>query len=177
MKLSDAYPHDIGILSPLLLNLICLEPGQAIFLDAGQLHAYLDGVGIELMANSDNVLRGGLTPKHVDVSELLKVLHFDEYEVSFIEPHKNKNCEWIYACPAKEFSLSVIILPENESYFRLNGKSVEILLCTAGTAELMDMDRRDILSLKRGMSVIIPAAVRRYKLEGQATFYKATVPV
>ncbi|MGD8523699.1 MAG: mannose-6-phosphate isomerase, class I [Desulfobacterales bacterium] len=177
MKLSDAYPHDIGILSPLLLNLLCLEPGQAIFLGAGQLHAYLGGVGIELMANSDNVLRGGLTPKHVDVSELLKVLHFDEYEVNCIEPDKNNNCEWVYACPAKEFALSVITLPENKSYFRLYGKSVEILLCTAGTAELMDMDRRDILSLTKGMSIIIPAAVKRYKIEGQATFYKATVPV
>jgi mannose-6-phosphate isomerase len=177
MKLSDAYPHDIGILSPLLLNLLCLEPGQAIYLGAGQLHAYLDGVGIELMANSDNVLRGGLTPKHVDVSELLKVLHFDEYEVTLIEPVKNNNYERVYACPAEEFALSIITLPENEAYFRRNGKSVEILLCTAGAAELMDMDRKDILSLKKGMSAIIPAAVKRYKLEGQATFYKAAVPV
>jgi mannose-6-phosphate isomerase len=177
VKLSDAYPRDTGILSPLLLNLLCLEPGQAIFLGAGQLHAYLDGVGIELMANSDNVLRGGLTPKHVDVSELLKVLHFEEHEVTFLEPDKINNHERVYACPAREFALSIITLPENESYMRRNGKSVEILLCTAGKAELMDMDHKDNLSLKKGMSAIIPAAVKRYKIEGQATFYKAAVPV
>jgi mannose-6-phosphate isomerase len=177
LKLSDAYPHDIGILSPILLNLLCLEPGQAIFLGAGQLHAYLDGVGIELMANSDNVLRGGLTPKHVDVTELLKVLHFDEHEVTFLESDKNNSYERVYACPAEEFVLSIITLPENESYLRLDGRSVEILLCTAGRAELMDMDRKDLLSLEKGMSAIIPAAVKGYKIEGQATFYKAAVPI
>ena len=177
LKLSDAYPHDIGILSPILLNLLCLEPGQAIFLGAGQLHAYLDGVGIELMANSDNVLRGGLTPKHVDVSELLKVLHFAEHEVTFLESDKNNGYERVYACPAEEFALSIITLPENESYLRLNGRSVEILLCTEGRAELMDMDRKDHLSLKKGMSAIIPAAVKGYKIKGQATFYKAAVPI
>jgi mannose-6-phosphate isomerase len=71
LKIADDYPKDIGVLAPILLNLICLEPGQALFLDAGELHAYLEGLGIELMANSDNVLRGGLTPKHVDVPELV----------------------------------------------------------------------------------------------------------
>jgi len=78
IDLHEEYPSDIGILSPIILNLICLEPGQAMFLPSGTLHAYLDGVGIELMANSDNVLRGGLTPKHVDVKELLNVLNFEE---------------------------------------------------------------------------------------------------
>lgn len=177
MKLSNAYPHDTGILSPLLLNLICLEPGQVIFLGPGQLHAYLDGVGIELMANSDNVLRGGLTDKHVDVSELLKVLHFDAHEVTFLEPVKINKHERVYSCPAEEFILSIITLNENESYFRANGRSVEILLCTAGRAELMNMDSNKILALKRGMSVIIPAAVKDYNIKGQATFYKAAVPV
>jgi mannose-6-phosphate isomerase len=81
-----AYPSDMGILSPALLNLICLEPGQAMYLPAGQLHAYLDGVGIELMANSDNVLRGGLTPKHVDVAELLSVVRFEEISIEILDP-------------------------------------------------------------------------------------------
>ncbi len=67
-RLADEYPTDIGILAPLLLNLIELKPGEALFLPAGEFHAYLEGVGMELMANSDNVLRGGLTAKHIDVS-------------------------------------------------------------------------------------------------------------
>ena len=76
IKLSEAYPDDIGILSPILLNLVHLQPGEAMNIPAGELHAYLEGAGIELMANSDNVLRGGLTPKYVDVSELLNILTF-----------------------------------------------------------------------------------------------------
>ena len=74
--LSDHAPGDPGILAALLMNRVTLQPGQAIFLDAGNLHAYLHGAGIEIMANSDNVLRGGLTSKHVDVDALVSVLDF-----------------------------------------------------------------------------------------------------
>ena len=76
LELGERYPGDPGVLASLLLNRITLQPGQALYLPGGNLHAYLSGVGIEIMANSDNVLRGGLTPKHVDVAELMKVLDF-----------------------------------------------------------------------------------------------------
>ena len=76
LELSERYPGDAGVLAALLLNLVVLQPGEALFLPAGNLHAYLSGAGVELMANSDNVLRGGLTSKHVDVAELLRVLDF-----------------------------------------------------------------------------------------------------
>ena len=76
LELSERYPGDAGVLAALLLNLAVLQPGEALYLPAGNLHAYLSGAGIELMANSDNVLRGGLTSKHVDVAELLRVLDF-----------------------------------------------------------------------------------------------------
>jgi len=176
MNLSKEYPDDIGIFSPVLLNLICLEPGQAMFLPAGQLHAYLDGVGIELMANSDNVLRGGLTPKHVDVPELLKVLHFDDREVIFLEPKEEKNTECIYISPAEEFVLSSISLRKDGSYISKSKRNVEILLCTEGAAELIDIGSDDKIPLRKGVSVIIPSAVSGYKIKGTATFYKAAVP-
>ena len=76
LELGERYPGDAGVLAALLLNRITLQPGESIFLPAGNLHSYLHGVGMEVMANSDNVLRGGLTPKHVDVPELLRVLDF-----------------------------------------------------------------------------------------------------
>jgi mannose-6-phosphate isomerase len=177
MHLSKEYADDIGIFSPVLLNLIYLEPGQAIFLAAGQLHAYLDGVGIELMANSDNVLRGGLTPKHVDVQELLNVLHFDDREVIFLEPKEENNAEYVYTSPAEEFVLSVIYLGTDDSYRSISRRTVEILLCTQGVAELMDIGSNDMISLRKGMSVIIPSAVTGYKIKGAATFYKAAVPL
>ncbi|BDH56299.1 hypothetical protein MTP03_12380 [Tsukamurella sp. PLM1] len=74
--LGERYPDDAGVLAALLLNRVVLEPGQALYLAAGNLHAYVSGAAVEVMANSDNVLRGGLTPKHVDVPELLRVLDF-----------------------------------------------------------------------------------------------------
>jgi mannose-6-phosphate isomerase len=77
--LANTYPDDPGVVTSLLLNFVRLSPGEAMFLPAGNLHAYLSGLGIELMANSDNVLRGGLTAKHVDVDELVRVLSFGSY--------------------------------------------------------------------------------------------------
>ena len=106
LKLSADYPRDIGILSPVYLNLICLNPGQALFLPAGVLHAYLEGTGIELMANSDNVLRGGLTPKHVDAPELLKVLIFESSPIEVLQPKKIQATETVFPTPAEEFILS-----------------------------------------------------------------------
>ena len=87
LELGERYPGDAGVLAALLLNRITLGPGEGIFLSAGNLHAYLRGVGLEVMANSDNVLRGGLTPKHVDVPELLRVLNFTPTTESQLRAH------------------------------------------------------------------------------------------
>lgn len=84
--LSRSYPGDPGIVVSLLMHRVTLSAGQAMYLPAGNIHAYLDGLGIELMAPSDNVLRGGLTPKHVDVPELLRVLDFTAYPAPVLEP-------------------------------------------------------------------------------------------
>ena len=75
-----------GVIISLLMNRVTLDPGEAVYLPAGQLHAYLSGLGVEVMANSDNVLRGGLTGKHVDVTELTNVLDFGTADVHMIEP-------------------------------------------------------------------------------------------
>jgi len=177
ISLHHEYPSDIGIFSPILLNLICLEPGQAMFLQAGELHAYLDGAGIELMANSDNVLRGGLTPKHVDVPELLNVLNFEEREISVLSQEAISDSEGIYSSQAEEFILSVIQVKKDVSYTSPVERSVEIILCTNGKATITDIEKGDILHLNKGSSVIIPAAVETYGIDGEATFYKASVPV
>jgi mannose-6-phosphate isomerase len=177
LKLAEDYPDDIGVLSPILLNLICLEPGQAMFLDAGELHAYLEGTGIELMANSDNVLRGGLTPKHVDVSELLRILKFEDRDVAFLKPVKSIANELIYFSPAAEFVLSAITLSRGETYQSPKNRSVEILICTRGNATLFDLADLTETQLPRGASAIVPASVERYRINGRGTCYKAAVPI
>lgn len=175
--LNEEYPSDIGVLSPILLNLICLEPGQAMFLPAGTLHAYLDGVGIELMANSDNVLRGGLTPKHVDVTELLNVLNFEERDSNILNMETINPCEERYESHAQEFALSVITVKTDMNYYSLDKKSVEILLCTDGDAVVVDLAGNNRVEIKKGVSILIPAVVKKYSIIGDAVLYKAAVPI
>lgn len=111
LELGEAYPNDPGVLASLLLNRIRLQPGEAAYLSAGNLHAYLHGMAVELMANSDNVLRGGLTPKHIDVPELLRVLDFHPISLDQLMPEvRSLGAERIYLTPAAEFRLSRIEL-------------------------------------------------------------------
>ena len=177
VSLHKAYPTDIGVLSPLYLNLICLSPGEAMFLPAGQLHAYLDGLGMELMANSDNVLRGGLTPKHVDVPELLKTLLFEQIEIEILNPKAREGGEKIYASQAEEFVLSIIDVEDKKRFTSPAKRSVEILFCSDGKGNIRDLGIDEAISFRKGTSVVIPAAVEKYFIEGDATLYKAAVPI
>ena len=176
VKLNNEYPGDIGVLSPLLLNLVRLEPGQAMFLPSGELHAYLSGMGIELMANSDNVLRGGLTPKHVDVHELLNTLNFIEKDVKILVPAVKRKHEMVYECGANEFVLSVIHSVDGSEYVSPATRSAEVILCVEGSACIAESCMHDSVLIQRGESVVIPAYVRQYIIKGAATFYKASVP-
>lgn len=177
IDLHEEYPSDIGIFSPIILNLICLEPGQAMFLPAGTLHAYLDGVGIELMANSDNVLRGGLTPKHVDVKELLNVLNFEEREINILNMERINPCEHRYESHAEEFALSVITVKTDQNYYSPDKRCVEMLLCTDGDAVVVDLAENKSVDIKKGMSILIPDVVKKYSIKGDAVLYKAAVPI
>ena len=178
LKLFDEYQYDIGILAPVLLNLICLRPGEALFLPSGQLHAYLSGVGIELMANSDNVLRGGLTPKHIDVPELINVLNFKPTAINVLLPEKIHNTEAVYHTPVKEFQLSTIHVENKNPYISPKVRTIEILLCTNGKTQLKSMSGRgEPIEVQKGVSVVIPADIAQYKIEGRGQFFKAAVPL
>ena len=178
LRLNAAYPGDIGVLAPLLLNLIRLEPGQALFLPAGHLHAYLEGTGIELMANSDNVLRGGLTPKHVDLPELLKVTQFHPLAVSVLGPKPVRDGESGYRCPAEEFFLSRIRVDgEKPDYTSAGDRSVEILLCTEGQGRIAWGDSGAALAFRCGETLLAPASAGRYRIDGEAVLFKASIPV
>lgn len=176
VELNQEYPGDIGVLSPLILNLVELDPGEAIFLPAGELHAYLQGVGIELMANSDNVLRGGLTPKHIDVPELLKIVNFEAGPAQKVESVNDGPCQRKYVTPSREFLLSVISLDQGKSFESESERSVEILICVEGMAVVTELGSEEVLELSKGKSILIPSAVSGYKIEGNATLYKASVP-
>ena len=111
LELGEAYPNDPGVLASLLLNRIRLQPGDGLYLSAGILHAYLQGTAVEVMANSDNVLRGGLTPTHIDVPELLRVLDFTPVGRADLTPAtRTVGAEHVYLTPAPEFGLSRVEL-------------------------------------------------------------------
>jgi mannose-6-phosphate isomerase len=174
LSLNEQYPGDIGVLSPFLLNLLRLEPGEAMLLHAGRLHAYLDGVGIELMANSDNVLRGGLTPKHVDVPELLQVLTFEETRIKLLRPDNTG----AYPSDVREFRLSVLE-PTPERAYESDAsvdRDIQIVICTRGEATVTNVADGQRLPVAKGVSFVVPAAVEQYRIEGNATLYRASVP-
>lgn len=138
LELGERYPGDAGVLAALLLNRITLQPGEGIYLPAGNLHAYLHGVGVEVMANSDNVLRGGLTPKHVDVPELLRVLDFTPTPDLVLRPETGRSAmELIYRTPAPEFAVSVLELGGEHVGHEVDAPAhrdgPQVLLCTEGS--------------------------------------------
>jgi mannose-6-phosphate isomerase len=176
-KLNDEYPRDIGALFPVFLNLVKLQPQQAMYLPAGELHSYLEGAGIELMANSDNVLRGGLTDKHIDVQELLHVLNFAESKLTILQPERGGSGEAFYPTGTAEFVLSIIEVDGRSLFTSALERSVEIMICTKGEATITDLENGETTGLTKGTSIIVPAAVEQYRIEGEATIYKAAVPL
>lgn len=173
-KLNERYPGDIGVLAPLLLNIIKLEPGEAMFLPARQLHAYLDGLGVELMANSDNVLRGGLTHKYVDVNELIAILDFNPYFSDKMVRQSLNNVETIYDSPAEEFSLAELVTAEDRPYeIRKRHNGAEIILSVQGTAGIRKTTEDATIDIEQGHSVFVPSRVDGYTITGDARLFKA----
>ncbi|MBL7044263.1 MAG: mannose-6-phosphate isomerase, class I [Pirellulaceae bacterium] len=180
VKLGELHPGDIGIACALMLNLVHLKAEQALYVPAGELHAYLEGMGVELMATSDNVLRAGLTSKHVDIDELQKVLGSQSEKAETIECEQRENGEVAYPSPAHEFELSLIRLNGSRPYVSGENRSVEILFVTEGSAQIAHAASGEMLSIPKGRSVLVPAAVDKYEIIGKkdakTTIYKATVP-
>lgn len=162
------YPGDPGVLAAMLLNHVTLQPGEALFLGAGIPHAYLNGLGVEIMANSDNVLRCGLTPKHVDVPELLRVVRFEATDPGVLRPEASPDGEELYETPIDEFRLSRYVLPEAAAPHDLTRATPQILLCTAGSV------RAGEHTLAPGQSVFVPAD-ENAEVSGPGTLYRATV--
>ena len=164
------YPGDPGVIAAMLLNHVRLQPGEALFLGAGIPHAYLNGLGVEIMANSDNVLRCGLTPKHVDVPELLRIVRFEAGDAGVLRPEASPDGEEVYETPIDEFRLSRYVLPEGGTAPDLTREAPQILLCTAGVV------RAGAHELTPGQSVFVPAA-EKVEVSGAGTIFRATVIV
>lgn len=172
IELASRYPKDICVLAPLLLNVIRLEAGQAVFLQPGELHSYLRGCGVEIMSNSDNVLRCGLTRSHVDISAFLEVLTYSHGDALVLEPEAGRSGEWTYATPAREFELSRIDV-RGRHVARPSG-SIEILLFSEGEGSVASGSGE--LEVSRGSSLVVSADAGRYEVRGSCSYFRARVP-
>ncbi|TXD50577.1 MULTISPECIES: mannose-6-phosphate isomerase, class I [unclassified Polaribacter] len=166
---------DKGIYSIYFFNVVKANKGEAVFQDAGIPHAYLEGQNMELMANSDNVLRGGLTPKHVDIPELLKHVEFKATVPNVMQGELQKDgLERIYKSAAPDFELSQITLNANQNY-KSETKTAQILILLEGEATIKEQNTR--LHLKKGAAVLILAnAFYEISTSKNAILYKATAP-
>ncbi|HEX3337082.1 MAG TPA: mannose-6-phosphate isomerase, class I [Jatrophihabitans sp.] len=155
------FPGDVGVLLALLLNYVRLQPGEAVYLGAGNVHCYLRGMGVEIMANSDNVLRCGLTPKHVDVPELLKITDFTELaQVRWPATERG------FEVPARDFRLG---LRDLDGELALTDAGPRVVLCTEGQVEVGDV------VITAGQAAFVPAVESSAPVRGQGRIFVATV--
>ena len=167
---------DRGIFSIYLFNLVKLKKGEGVFQDAGVPHAYLEGFDVELMANSDNVLRGGLTPKHVDANELLKQVKCEATFPVIITGIKNEENEIKYNTPSPDFQLSVFELEAGDTV-SFTPTSVEILLLTEGRAELDDDNITIKLQKGNPSAVVFPGQTVYLAAAAKSTIFRAAAGI
>lgn len=161
---------DKGVFSIYFFNIVNAKPGEAVFQGAGLPHAYLEGQNIELMANSDNVLRGGLTPKYIDVPELMKHTLFEGIIPNVMKGTEIRIGEKNYPCPVPDFAISKISLHENGTYSN-STEGLELFIVTEGGAVI-----NNHLVVKKGEAVcMLPGADYQIQSSGECTLYKAFV--
>jgi mannose-6-phosphate isomerase len=165
LRLAEKYPADAGVLAAVLLDLVVLEPGDAVFVDAGVLHAYLDGAGVEVQASSDNVLRGGLTAKHIDAAELLSIVRYEVGSGHLVRPRELGPGLDSYPVPVTDFAVwrarpaaTAVLVP---------AVGPRIAVCVAGRVEVCGT------SLTPGRAAYVPASVDEVVISGAGTCFVA----
>lgn len=161
VRIGEQHPGDVGVAIALMLNLVHLQPGQALFLGAGNLHVYLHGVAVEIMANSDNVLRGGLTVKHVDVPAVLDVADCRPFEVPVQSP--DGPC-FAFQSPVPDFCLARI---EVADAVQCHPTGPEIVLCASGEVNAAGHQ------ITGGGAVWLPAGIANYEIAGTGLVFRA----
>lgn len=181
LELRKKYPGpDIGLFSLFFLNLIHLKTGEAIFLPAGVPHAYVHGNIVECMANSDNVVRAGLTPKFRDIPTLIDILDYSEKRLPILTDNENAE-RFMYSTTADEFAVQRYLLSDKKTLLVQKLQTPEILICVDGTTDLLFTigSSMQTMRLKTGESVLVPAILEQYKLktENQAVVFSASTPI
>jgi len=169
LELDETFPRDPGILAALLMNRVVLSPGEALYIPAGLLHAHLRGTGIEVMASSDNVIRGGLTSKHIDVDELVRVVDFRWGVPEVLGGVQARPGVWDYPTHCREFDVwRLEVTPEAPVEMPAPG-TARIALVTRGAACFEDGERT--LCVHQGESLFVPATNPVVHVTGDAQVF------
>ena len=174
MELTYMFPGDVTALMPMMMNIVTIEPGMALNIPAGVLHTYISGLGIELMASSDNVVRGGLTQKAMDVKELLKIGIFEGKELLPYAPTPTASGINVYETNADEFSLTEIKPESGTPAVVSNTSSPQIFLCVEGDAEIKFEDGASCV-LKSSESIYILGETGSYSVNGECRIFAASI--
>ncbi len=172
-QLAGYYPQDMGVIVALLLNHVVLQPGEAIWMPAGTLHAYVRGAGVEIMASSDNVLRGGLTRKHIDVAELLRVLRFEPMQIPLAQAIEVADGVSTWPVPVPDFRLTRLSLAGRVHTVELDAAGPRTVLCLSGEVDVAD--KRGAVGLTGGESAFSPADGGPMTFDGSGEIYLASL--
>lgn len=174
VKMADTFPGDPGIAAALLLNPVTLQPGEALFVPAGSVHAYISGLGVEVMASSDNVLRAGLSAKHIDVPEMLACVDYVAAPPVRPAPEYLSRATRAYYAPVDDFELMVTTVVAADGRLPVPGRGPRILLAVEGAMTLVT--QVDTQTLAQGEAVFVGADERSLSVEGEGTLVQADVP-
>lgn len=172
-RLRQIFPNDIGVFAPLYLNTFMLKPYHGLFIGAQTVHAYLNGNGVEIMANSDNVLRGGLTTKYINTAELLSIVDFKQSLFRLDTMHKYATCTH-FQTPAAEFTLYFYHLSQSKAHIN-TVSAPKIVLCTRGSATLRAA--HDQIAIAQGETYFIEPTLSRFSIDGDADIFLATTNI
>jgi mannose-6-phosphate isomerase len=169
VDLLDKYPGETGALVSLLLNFIQIAPGEAIYLPAGNLHAYLSGLGLEVMAASDNVIRGGLTSKHIDRAELRNITDFSELAEPKVSPKKLAEGLVEYPVAASEFRVYRAQITGTNMLADIDLPAAAVIVCVSGEIAVgTSLEEREVL--KKGEVVFVSEA-KKFSLSGSGDVF------
>lgn len=169
LELDETFPGDPGILAALLLNRLVLQPGEAVYVHCGRMHAHLRGTGIEMMGASDNVIRGGLTSKHIDVDELVRVVDFSPEGAARVEPVEEQPGVWAYPTPSREFSGWRLEVSPDLDVLAPAPNNPRIMLATRGDVTVRTADRT--AELGRGRALFLPATTGDARVTGDGQVF------
>ena len=174
VTMARAFPDDPGVAAALLLNPVTLQPGEALFVPAGCVHAYIGGLGVEIMASSDNVLRAGLTGKHIDVPEMLSCVDYVAAPPVRPAPEYLSRATRAYYAPVDDFELMVTTVVPEDGALQIPGRGPRILLAVEGTTTLTTGSGS--CEMTRGSAVFVGADERSLAVEGRGALIQADVP-